>query len=208
LFALLFLAVAGVTLFERVSRPDEVTVPAENPAARLVPTLPSSTLAQPTPPRERAPQQPTRAARALDAPTEQPAPTPRVAPRKEPPPARQPTQPTRDEMRVARRQVPITVYATSWCPSCRRAKAYLREEGISFVEHDIDSDPTARARMHQLNPGNTIPTFDIDGTTLTRWSPRSLRTAIDDAALRRWRRHQGLDSVDPGATMNAKPTAR
>jgi glutaredoxin len=99
--------------------------------------------------------------------------------------------PSPDDLRLARRQVSIVVYGASWCPSCRKARAYLQSEKISFEDRDVDNDSAANKRLNELNPNHTIPTFDIDGTTLTRWSPASLQSAINRAALARWRRNQG-----------------
>ncbi len=85
----------------------------------------------------------------------------------------------------ARRSVRIIMYAASWCPSCTRARRYMRENGIDFTERDVDSDASAQQRLLQLNPRGSIPTFEIDDQVRVGFSPSSLRSAIDRAARER-----------------------
>ncbi len=43
--------------------------------------------------------------------------------------------------------MPITVYAKSTCGTCRKARAYLDEQGVSFEVVDIISQPPDRALL-------------------------------------------------------------
>lgn len=54
----------------------------------------------------------------------------------------------------------ITVYSTSWCGDCKRAKKWLEEHNISYKEIDIEKVPGAKEEMMQIN-GNLqhIPTI-------------------------------------------------
>jgi hypothetical protein len=40
----------------------------------------------------------------------------------------------------------VTMYTTSWCGYCFRLKKVLEEEGIRFVEVDIEADPAGGIR--------------------------------------------------------------
>jgi glutaredoxin len=89
---------------------------------------------------------------------------------------------------VARRRVSIVMYSTSWCPSCTSAREWFNQQGISFVEHDIESSDLYRERMRRLNPRGSIPTISIDDrAVLVGFAPASIEAAIDDAARRRAR---------------------
>jgi mycoredoxin len=58
----------------------------------------------------------------------------------------------------------ITVYSTSWCCDCRRAKQFLRERGIAFKEVNIDDKPDAEELIIRANNGlRKVPTLEIDG---------------------------------------------
>jgi mycoredoxin len=56
----------------------------------------------------------------------------------------------------------ITLYGTSWCVDCRRAKQFLRDRGVNFVEVDIDEDPDAEDLVFQVNEGRRkVPTIKV-----------------------------------------------
>lgn len=58
----------------------------------------------------------------------------------------------------------VVMYCTPWCPDCRKARAYLRERGIEFVEVDISRDRVAAKRVRAWAGGyETTPTFNIRG---------------------------------------------
>jgi mycoredoxin len=90
-----------------------------------------------------------------------------------------PTRPTRlhAEEPIAR-DVEVTMYMTSWCPYCRKARRWLNDNGVRFAELDIENDPEAAAQMEALNPLGSVPTFDVDGTIVRGFRPWQLREAI------------------------------
>ena len=54
----------------------------------------------------------------------------------------------------------ITMYSTSWCADCARAKLFYEEYGIDFEEIDIESNPDAAAIVEKINGGNrSVPTI-------------------------------------------------
>ena len=101
--------------------------------------------------------------------------------------ARQPPQgdPARDVAALsrARSRVRLELYSTSWCPHCEHARQYLRQQGYSFTEYDIDRDSRASDRMHRLNPSGSIPFLVADGTETARgFGAASYEDVIDRAA--------------------------
>lgn len=58
----------------------------------------------------------------------------------------------------------VVIYCTPWCPACQRAKEYLYQLGIPFVEIDISRDREAAARVRGWARGyETTPTFEVRG---------------------------------------------
>jgi glutaredoxin len=56
----------------------------------------------------------------------------------------------------------ITMYGTSWCGDCRRAKQFLKDRGVNFVEVDIDEDVDAEDLVLQVNEGRRkVPTIKV-----------------------------------------------
>jgi glutaredoxin 3 len=58
----------------------------------------------------------------------------------------------------------VEIYTTEYCPYCIRAKALLRDKGISFEEIDVGGDPDLRATMVERAGGRrTVPEIFING---------------------------------------------
>jgi glutaredoxin len=56
----------------------------------------------------------------------------------------------------------ITMYGTTWCVDCRRAKQFLKDRGVNFVEVNIDEDPDAEELVLQVNEGRRkVPTIKV-----------------------------------------------
>ena len=57
------------------------------------------------------------------------------------------------------------MYATEWCPYCRRAERLLRAKGVSDIEKiDVDGDPRRRAEMLAKTGRRTVPQIYIGAT--------------------------------------------
>ena len=56
----------------------------------------------------------------------------------------------------------ITMYSTSWCVDCRRAKKFLADRGVPFVEINIDEEPDAEDLVLEVNEGRRkVPTIKV-----------------------------------------------
>ena len=54
----------------------------------------------------------------------------------------------------------VVMYATSWCPYCQQARNYFRQQGIPYVEHDIEKDAVAR-RAYKEFGGRGVPVIFV-----------------------------------------------
>jgi mycoredoxin len=56
----------------------------------------------------------------------------------------------------------ITMYSTTWCVDCRRAKQFLRDRGVNFVDVNIDEDVDAEDLVFEVNEGRRkVPTIKV-----------------------------------------------
>jgi len=60
----------------------------------------------------------------------------------------------------------ITMYTTSWCGYCVRAKMLLDSLDLPYEEINLDDDPHFRQRLLDLTGGWTVPQIVIDGTPI------------------------------------------
>lgn len=74
----------------------------------------------------------------------------------------------------------IVLYGADWCPDCRRAKAFLRENELNFEHVDVDQDPEATETVIRLNKGKRIiPTILINGEAYSNPDNTTLRKALN-----------------------------
>ena len=68
------------------------------------------------------------------------------------------------------KQKQLILLTTSWCPACKRAKAYLREKRIVFTEYDIERSSIGK-RLYKERSGHAIPMVIIGDEYRTGFSP-------------------------------------
>jgi glutaredoxin len=69
----------------------------------------------------------------------------------------------------------VVIYCTPWCPDCRKAREYLAQRKIDYVEVDISRDRAAAQRVRDWADGKEVtPTFKIRGEVLVNFDPAKL----------------------------------
>jgi glutaredoxin len=63
----------------------------------------------------------------------------------------------------------VVMYATSWCPYCQQARNYFRQQGIPYVEYDIERDVEAK-RRYQAFGGRGIPVIFVNKRRMNGFS--------------------------------------
>jgi glutaredoxin len=76
----------------------------------------------------------------------------------------------------------ITLYSTSWCGYCRKARNWFTSQGIPFVEKDIESDPDGAAEYRaKANGYGGVPLIDVNGTAVRGFDQRRIEALIVQA---------------------------
>jgi glutaredoxin len=105
-----------------------------------------------------------------------------VSPESTPDPAPAPAEPPAP---VSIEGLRVVVYTTSWCPVCKRAKAWMNGHGIPYEEHDIEASSDDARDNRAINPRGSIPTFDIEGNVMVGFSEGELVATLQRAARMR-----------------------
>jgi glutaredoxin 3 len=79
----------------------------------------------------------------------------------------------------------IIVYTTAWCPVCKRAKAWMRTQGIAFEERDVEASAINARQMRFINPRGGVPTFNVEGQVLVGFDPNEVMSSIRRATEQR-----------------------
>lgn len=74
----------------------------------------------------------------------------------------------------------IVMYTTSWCPGCKRSKAFLENRGIEYLEVDIGKDNEAYRFLEKITRRVRIPTiFFPDGMMMIEPADSALAAKLD-----------------------------
>lgn len=73
----------------------------------------------------------------------------------------------------------IVLYCAHWCRDCRKARAWLDEHQLSYVEVDIDFNVEARRKVRAWSGGKLItPIVTFDGAVILDYDPVRLEEAL------------------------------
>jgi glutaredoxin len=72
----------------------------------------------------------------------------------------------------------VELYVTSWCPSCKKARAFFKSKGIPFTEYDIEKDKDAARRKQQLTKTSGVPFALINGIPVLGFSTVAYKRAL------------------------------
>jgi mycoredoxin len=65
----------------------------------------------------------------------------------------------------------LILYSAFWCPDCRVARRFLRQNNIPYKEIDIEITPGAAEEVIRRTGKRSIPQFVIDGEWVQPYSP-------------------------------------
>ena len=74
----------------------------------------------------------------------------------------------------------VTIYATDWCPFCRKLRERLDRTETPYDLVDVEADPDAAAWVESVNGGNrVVPTVRYsDGTHATNPEASAVRAKL------------------------------
>jgi len=88
-------------------------------------------------------------------------------------------QPVEAQATQAVEEVAVVMYCTDWCPACRRARAYLKVNNVSFREVNITRDRESAMRVRGWTGGyEATPTFDVGGTIVVNFDVNKLNRLL------------------------------
>lgn len=75
----------------------------------------------------------------------------------------------------------VVMYSTDWCGYCAKARAYFAENGIAYVDHDIDTSAAAGAAFRR-HGGRVVPLIFVGSQRLDGFSELAFEFARLKAA--------------------------
>lgn len=68
----------------------------------------------------------------------------------------------------------VVLYSASWCGNCNKARDYMSNNGVPFVEYDIEKSAKGRADFETLN-ARGVPVLLIGDERMTGWGESKFR---------------------------------
>lgn len=76
----------------------------------------------------------------------------------------------------------VTLFATSWCGYCAKAREFFNDNGIAYLDLDIERNAEAEAE-HETLGGRGVPVIVIDNRVLYGWSESETAQQLQLAGL-------------------------
>lgn len=67
----------------------------------------------------------------------------------------------------------LRMFVTQWCPTCKKAKAWLRQRGTPFEELDVETSAQAKAEYDRAG-GRAVPLILLGRERMTGFDARRL----------------------------------
>lgn len=74
----------------------------------------------------------------------------------------------------------VTIYTTTWCGPCKRAKSYLNAKGVRFNEVDVEATPEARREFASLGGGG-VPLILVGSKAMRGFDEARLAAMLKDS---------------------------
>lgn len=72
----------------------------------------------------------------------------------------------------------VTVYSTPTCPFCIRAKQFLKDSNIQFIDYDVGSDPAKADEMIKKSGQMGVPVLDIEGEVIVGFDKEKIKETL------------------------------
>ena len=72
----------------------------------------------------------------------------------------------------------VKLFMTSWCHYCRLTSQFLRSKGVTFTEHDIESDPKALSEYLAIGGGSGVPLVVIGDERVLGYDVAAMERAL------------------------------
>ena len=72
----------------------------------------------------------------------------------------------------------VKVYSTTWCPWCKMAKDFLKQNKIPFEDINVEEDPKAAQEMIDKSGQTGVPVIDANGKIIIGFNREELKKTL------------------------------
>jgi len=72
----------------------------------------------------------------------------------------------------------VRVYSTNFCPYCKMAKEFLKDNNVSFEEVNVQENKEAAKEMIEKTGQVGVPVIEIDGETVIGFNREQIKKLL------------------------------
>ena len=72
----------------------------------------------------------------------------------------------------------ITIYGTSHCPWCHKAREFLTEHKVKFTDINVEENEKAKKDMIKKSGQLGVPVIDINGKIIVGFDEKTIRKLL------------------------------
>jgi glutaredoxin len=85
------------------------------------------------------------------------------------------------DLKRSNRDIKVIMYMTTWCPVCKKARAYLNSLGVNLTEFDIEKNPEQEKEWQRKADGRRgVPVIDIEGIITQGLDSEKILAALEE----------------------------
>ena len=72
----------------------------------------------------------------------------------------------------------IIIYGTDSCPWCHKAREFMKEHKVKFIDKNVGEDQKAAQEMIKKSGQQGVPVIDVDGEIIVGFDEDRLRSLL------------------------------
>jgi glutaredoxin len=85
------------------------------------------------------------------------------------------------DLKRSNRDIKVTMYMTTWCPVCKKARDYLNSLGVNLTEFDIEKDPEKEKEwLRKVDGRKGVPVIDVEGIIMQGLNSEKITAALEE----------------------------
>lgn len=73
----------------------------------------------------------------------------------------------------------VIIYGTDSCPWCHKAREFMKEHKVNFIDKNVGEDQKAAQEMIKKSGQQGVPVIDVDGDIIVGFDEDRLRSLLN-----------------------------
>lgn len=74
----------------------------------------------------------------------------------------------------------VILFATDWCPVCKKAREYFEIHGIDYLEYDVEKSDAGMQEYKKISSENGVPLVYYNGDYVLGFNENKIKRLLQD----------------------------